>query len=100
MQFSAAKAGVILFPFSLLSALIAKFVLPSLMQKLSIGQTGVWGMSLMVTDAVFLLCSLLFAYHLAFLLLSVACVSGLGMAICFTSLSVISAQDVRSSIMG
>ncbi|AOM80516.1 MFS transporter [Pedobacter steynii] len=94
MHFTAAKAGITLVPFSLLSALFAKFVLPPLMKRLNVWQTGVFGMSLMVGGAGFLLGSVLMNHNLILLLCSAACVSGLGMTICYTSLSVISVQGI------
>lgn len=94
MNFSAAKAGVTLVPFSIISALFAKFVLPPLMRKLNVWQTGVFGMSLMVGGAAFLLASVLMDHNLILLLCSACCVSGLGMTICYTSLSVISVQGI------
>ncbi|MBB2148715.1 MFS transporter [Pedobacter gandavensis] len=94
MNFSAAKAGVTLVPFSIISALFAKFVLPPLMKRLNVWQTGVFGMSLMVGGAGFLLASVLMDHNFILLLCSAACVSGLGMTICYTSLSVISVQGI------
>ncbi|WP_316822680.1 MFS transporter [Pedobacter gandavensis] len=94
MNFTAAKAGVTLVPFSIMSALFAKFVLPPLMRRLNVWQTGVFGMSLMVGGAGFLLASVLMDHNLILLLCSAACVSGLGMTICYTSLSVISVQGI------
>ncbi|WGQ11424.1 MFS transporter [Pedobacter gandavensis] len=94
MNFSAAKAGVTLVPFSIISALFAKFVLPPLMRRLNVWQTGVFGMSLMVGGAGFLLASVLMDHNLILLLCSACCVSGLGMTICYTSLSVISVQGI------
>lgn len=94
MNFTAAKAGITLVPFSIMSALFAKFVLPPLMRRLNVWQTGVFGMSLMVGGAGFLLASVLMDHNLILLLCSAACVSGLGMTICYTSLSVISVQGI------
>ena len=94
MNFSAAKAGVTLVPFSIISALFAKFVLPPLMRRLNVWQTGVFGMSLMVGGAGFLLASVMMDHNLILLLCSACCVSGLGMTICYTSLSVISVQGI------
>lgn len=100
MHFSAAKAGVTLVPFSLLSALFARFVLPSLMKRLNVWQTGVSGMSLMVAGSLFLISSILLSHNLPLLLCSVACVSGLGMTICYTSLSVIAVQGIPAEHYG
>lgn len=94
MHFSAASAGISLVPFSFLSALVARFALPPVMKRLDVWQTSVLGMSLMVGGAGFLMGSILFNHNLVLLLCSAACVSGLGMTICYTSLSVISVLGI------
>ena len=100
MQFSAARAGVTLVPFSILSALFAKFALPYVMKRLNIWQTSIIGMVLMLSGAVLLVVCILNHYNFAALLFSVACVTGLGMTICFTSLSVICVQEVEAKHYG
>ncbi|MBE9598282.1 MFS transporter [Pedobacter sp. MC2016-24] len=100
MQFSAARAGVTLVPFSILSALFAKFALPYVMKRLNIWQTSIVGMVLMLSGAVLLVLCILNHYNFAALLFSVACVTGLGMTICFTSLSVICVQEVEAKHYG
>ena len=94
MHFSAAKAGLYLVPFSLLSAAFAKFALPLVIRKFTIWQTAIMGMTLMVMGAGFLMASVFFGHNLPLLLCSAACVSGLGMTICYTSLSVISIMGI------
>ncbi len=94
MHFTAAQAGLYLVPFSLLSAAFAKFVLPVIIRKFTIWQTGIMGMSLMVMGAAFLMASVFFGHSLPLLLCSAACVSGLGMTICYTSLSIISIMGI------
>lgn len=100
MLFSAARAGVTLVPFSILSALFAKFALPYVMKRLTIWQTSIVGMSLMLSGAALLIISILNDYNFTALLFSVACVTGLGMTICFTSLSVICVQEVEAKHYG
>lgn len=100
MHFSAARAGIMLVPFSILSALFAKFILPPVMKRLNVWQTGVLGMTMMVAGAGFLLGSVLTDHNLVLLLCSAACVSGLGMTICYTSLSVIAVQGIPSQHYG
>lgn len=100
MNFSAAKAGLLLVPFSILSAVVAKFLLPGLMKKLDMRQTGVLGMSLMVMGGFLLICSMLSDHSLPLILVAVACVTGLGMTICFTSFSVISVHGIPSEHYG
>ncbi|MEI9920532.1 MAG: MFS transporter [Bacteroidota bacterium] len=100
MQFSAAHAGLLLFPFSLLSALASRLAPPYLMRKLMVHQAAVIGMMLMVIGAMLVVASMSWGYNLFLLLLSFACVSGVGMAICFTTLTVLSVQKVPTSQHG
>jgi MFS family permease len=97
MHFSAAKSGLLLVPFSILSALVAKFVLPLLMKKLRPDQLGVLGMSFMVTGGMLIFSAILTGYSLVLLLFAAAFISGLGMTICFTSFSILSIQDILCS---
>jgi len=94
MQYSAAFAGMLLFPFSLLSAITAKVALPYLMRKMKVQQAAVLGMMLMVAGSALIVASMSWHNNLPLLLLSFACVSGIGMAICFTTLTVLSIQKV------
>ncbi|MGY0041194.1 MFS transporter [Pedobacter sp. NJ-S-72] len=100
MGFSAAKSGLLLVPFSILSAVVAKFALPPLMKRFHTGQTAFIGMTMMLTGAVLLIGSMLAGYSLFLILLSAAFVSGLGMTISYTSLSVLSIQDIPSKHYG
>lgn len=100
MQFSAAYAGMLLFPFSLLSALTSKLALPYLMRKMVVHQAAVLGMMLMVIGSLLIVASMTFNYNLPMLLFSFACVSGVGMAICFTTLTVLSVQKVPAGHHG
>lgn len=100
MQYSAAHAGLLLFPFSLLSALASKIAPPYLMRKMLVHQAAVIGMMLMVVGALLIVASMSLGYNLVLLLMSFACVSGVGMAICFTTLTVLSVQKVPTSQHG
>ena len=100
MHFSAAKAGILLVPFSLLSALVAKFLLPPIMKRLHSIQLGILGMTLMFTGGMILYSSILAGHSLTLVLLSAAFVSGLGMTISFTSLSMLSIQNIPSKHYG
>jgi MFS family permease len=94
MHYSAAQAGLLLFPFSVLSAVVSKSILPAMLKRITMLQAGILGMSLMTLGAVMLLCALAFDYNLGILLISVCCVTGTGIAVCFTSLTVIAIQDI------
>lgn len=100
LQFTAAQAGLMLFPFSVLSAVVGKMVLPAVLKRFDLFQVAIAGMLLMVTGACTLLCAMSFGYNLVLLLTSFACVSGIGMATCFTTLTVICVQPVPEAQHG
>jgi MFS family permease len=100
MQYSAAHAGLLLFPFSLLSAIASKVAPPYLMRKMLVHQAAIIGMMLMVIGSLFIIASMSWGYDLVLLLISFACVSGVGMAICFTTLTVLSVQKVPATQHG
>ncbi|MBP2616665.1 MFS transporter [Chryseobacterium jejuense] len=100
MGYSAASAGLMLVPFSVLSALTAKFILPHISKRLSSSQMGVLGWSFMLAGGVLLLISVFTGHPLTVVLLGAACISGIGMTFCFTALSVMGIQDVEPSNYG
>ncbi|MGG5208202.1 MFS transporter [Chryseobacterium sp. MIQD13] len=100
MGYSAASAGLMLVPFSIMSALAAKFVLPHISKRLSSSQMGVFGWSFMLAGALSLLIAVYTGHPLAVVLLGAACISGIGMTFCFTALSVMGIQDVEPSHYG
>nr|WP_315034086.1 MFS transporter [uncultured Chryseobacterium sp.] len=100
MGYSAASAGLMLVPFSVVSALTAKFILPQISKRLSSSQMGVFGWLFMLTGGVLLLVSVFTGHPLTVALLGAACISGVGMTFCFTALSVMGIQDVEPSNYG
>ncbi|ANF52519.1 antibiotic transporter [Chryseobacterium glaciei] len=100
MNHSAASAGLMLVPFSLMSALISKFVLPHISKKMNPSQMGVFGWSFMLIGALSLFISVYIGHPLTSVLIGAACISGVGMTFCFTSLSILGIQDVQSSDYG
>jgi len=64
------------------------------MRKMKVQQAAVLGMMLMVAGSALIVASMSWHNNLPLLLLSFACVSGIGMAICFTTLTVLSIQKV------
>lgn len=100
MGYSAAASGLMLVPFSVLSALTAKFILPHISKRLSSSQMGVLGWSFMLAGGLLLLISVYTDHPLAVVLLGAACISGIGMTFCFTALSVMGIQDVEPSNYG
>jgi MFS family permease len=100
MGYSAARAGILLFPFSLLSAVVGKLLIPALLRRMAVLQMGILGMSMMALGAVALIGSLQLGYPLWLLLISVAFISGFGMAICFTSLTLLVIADIAVEHQG
>ncbi|OCA68903.1 antibiotic transporter [Chryseobacterium contaminans] len=100
MGYSAAASGLMLVPFSVLSALTAKFILPHVSKRLSSSQMGILGWSFMLAGGLLLLISVYTGHPLAVVLLGAACISGIGMTFCFTALSVMGIQDVDPSNYG
>ncbi len=100
MDHSAASAGLMLVPFSVMSALVAKFILPQISKRLNSTQMGIFGWIFMLSGALALLLSVYFNHFLPLVLIGAACISGIGMTFCFTALSVLGIQDVKSSDYG
>ncbi|OVE58723.1 MFS transporter [Chryseobacterium mucoviscidosis] len=100
MNHSAASAGLMLVPFSIMSALVAKFILPHVAKRLNSSQMGILGWIFMLSGALALLVSIYFGHPLSMVLLGAACISGIGMTFCFTALSVLGIQDVNPSSYG
>nr|WP_068892139.1 MFS transporter [Pedobacter panaciterrae] len=100
MHLSAAKSGLLLVPFSLLSAVVAKFGIPILTKRLTVPQLGIAGMLCMLIGGVFLTSSVLFNHSLVLVLLSATFVTGLGMTMSYTALSVLSVQGIPKAHYG
>lgn len=96
MHYSAASAGLMLVPFSIMSALVAKFILPYICRKFYPTQMGILGWSFMLLGALSLLVSIYLDHPLQTVLFGAACISGIGMTICFTSLSILGIRDVEA----
>lgn len=100
MGHSAASAGLMLVPFSIVSALVAKFILPHISNRLNSSQMGVLGWLFMLAGGLSLLVSVYIGHPLMFVLLGAAFISGVGMTFCFTALSVLGIQDVEPADYG
>ncbi len=94
MGYSSASAGLLLVPFSVLSALIAKFLIPILSRKFAPAKLGILGMCCMFCGLSLLLIAIYMHHPLVLVLGGAACISGIGMTICFTSLSILGVKDV------
>jgi EmrB/QacA subfamily drug resistance transporter len=94
MNYSSAVTGFLLFPFSVLSALTGKYIMPLLLKKWKLTQIAVIGMLLMTLGGFLLAAGMEINYSLIVILMSVACVTGFGIAISFTSLMIMSIQSI------
>jgi MFS family permease len=94
MHFSAARSGFLLFPFSVLSAVVSKFVMPALFKRMSVVSTGVLGMCLLLMGPLLLIAAMHFDHNLALVLLATACITGTGMSVCFPSFTVMAIQGI------
>ncbi|WP_042722237.1 MFS transporter [Flavobacterium sp. B17] len=100
MNHNAATAGLLLVPFSVMSALVAKFILPYISKRFNSPQMAILGWFFMLAGSLSLLISVYMGHPLALVLIGAACISGIGMTFCFTALSVLGIQDVGSSDYG
>lgn len=93
LGFSAAKAGLLLLPFSVASAFVSRFLLPILIKRFNIIRTARIGMSLMFFGALLLITSMYYKLFIP-LMFSIACVTGAGMAISIPSLTVMALDEI------
>jgi MFS family permease len=100
MHLSAASAGLLLFPFSLLSFLVSRYAVPALFKKMTVLQTGIMGMCLMLSGALLLMASIIFDHSIPVILLSIACVTGSGMSVCYPSLTALAIRDIPVTQQG
>jgi len=100
MHLSAANAGLLLFPFSLLSFFVSRYAVPALFKKMTVLQTGIMGMGLMLSGALLLMASIIFNHSLPLILLSIACVTGSGMSVCYPSLTALAIRDIPLTQQG
>jgi MFS family permease len=100
MQLSAADAGLLLFPFSIISFLVARYVVPALFKKLSVMQISILGMCLMFAGSLLLMTAILFDHNLALIVCSIACVTGSGMSVCYPGLTSLAIRDIPVTQQG
>ncbi|MBL0744541.1 MFS transporter [Chryseolinea lacunae] len=100
LHYSAAHAGLLLFPFGLVSMVVSKYALPLLLHRFNMHAIGMLGLVSMVAGAAALLFFFQGDYNFMFLLMAILCISGVGMAICIPSLMVLTVQHVRDEHHG
>ncbi|UFH57199.1 MFS transporter [Spirosoma sp. KNUC1025] len=100
-QLSAAQAGLLLFPFSLLSAVTGKYLLPMVLKRYSVRQTAIFGMASLVAGTLLLVYYSQSTDHPLFgLLMSLLGVNSVGIALSFSALTVLSLQPVPQAQHG
>jgi EmrB/QacA subfamily drug resistance transporter len=100
LHLSASQAGLLLFPFSILSGIISKFVLPRLFEKLGVVKTGILGNTCMLCGILFFAGSYFSAYALPLILGAVLCINSFGMAISFPCVTILAVQSVPERQQG
>jgi hypothetical protein len=94
MGYSAASAGLMLVPFSIVSALTANLS-SSCFKTFQLFSNGCFRMVIYAGRRVIVADFSVTGHPLAVVLLGAACISGIGMTFCFTALSVMGIQDVE-----
>ena len=99
MHFTPVKAGLVLSPYSFLSVVVARFMLPRIISRYKIIGTAILGMACMLTGSIMLAGAVVYSY-LPTLLVAAAAISGFGITICFTGFSVLAMQQVPAAHYG
>lgn len=100
-QLSAAEAGLLLLPFSLLSAVTGKWLVPLLLKRLSVYQLALVGMLSLLASPLFLLLNTqLTAHPPALLWLAMGCANGIGITLAYSGLTVLVIQPVPEAAHG
>lgn len=100
LHFSSSQAGLLLFPFSIVSGIISKFVLPHLFAKLGVVKTGIIGNVCMLCGILFFIGSYFTDYTFLFIFCAVACINSFGMAITFPCVTILAVQSVPERQQG
>jgi predicted MFS family arabinose efflux permease len=94
VSLSAAQSGFVLLPFSILSAIVSKVLLPRIMNRISIWAGAILGMGLMTFGALFMLVGVMAFNNIILFVISIACVTGTGIAVCFMTLNVLVVRQI------
>ncbi|WP_212002437.1 MFS transporter [Chitinophaga sp. HK235] len=100
LGFSSSQAGLLLFPFSILSGVISKYVLPHLFHRLGVVRTGILGSTFMLAGIVFFILSYFTVWQLPFILGAVLCINSLGMSVTFPAITILAIQAVPETQHG
>ncbi|MEC5142354.1 MFS domain-containing protein [Chitinophaga sp. 180180018-2] len=100
LQFTPASAGLLLFPFSILSGIISRYMLPHLFSRLGVVKTGIVGNAFMLAGILFFLGSYFSGHSLWLILCAVGCINSFGMAITFPCVTILAVQSVPEPQQG
>lgn len=100
LGFNSSQAGLLLFPFSILSGIISKFLLPHLFRRFGVTRTGIAGNICMLCGVLFFALSYFSAWPLPFIICAVLCINSLGMAITFPAVTILAIQSVPETQHG
>ncbi|WP_436484807.1 MFS transporter [Chitinophaga sp. ARDCPP14] len=100
LHFTSSQAGLLLFPFSILSGVISKFILPRLFSRLGVVKTGMLGNAFMACGILFFIGSYFTDYRLLFIFCAVGCINSFGMAITFPCVTILAVQSVPEPQQG
>ncbi len=100
LHFTSSQAGLLLFPFSILSGVISKFILPRLFSRLGVVKTGMLGNAFMACGILFFIVSYFTDYKLLFIFCAVGCINSFGMAITFPCVTILAVQSVPEPQQG
>lgn len=100
LHFTSSQAGLLLFPFSILSGIISKFILPRMFEKWGVVKTGIVGNVCMLSGMLFFIASYFTDHSLILILCAVASINACGMAITFPCVTILAVQAVPEQQQG
>lgn len=100
LHFTSSQAGLLLFPFSILSGIVSKFILPHLFRTLGVIKTGMLGNAFMGAGILFFIASYFTDYSFLFIPCAAGCINSFGMAITFPCVTILAVQSVPEPQQG
>lgn len=100
LHFTSSQAGLLLFPFSILSGIVSKFILPHLFRTMGVIKTGMLGNVFMGAGILFFMASYFTDYSFLFILCAAGCINSFGMAITFPCVTILAVQSVPEPQQG
>jgi len=93
LLFSPASAGLLLLPFSIMSGLFSKFVLPHCFKRLGVTGVGLLGNAFMVTGFLCFILSYSGVWPLPLIVFGIFCTNTVGISMIFPSVTILSVQS-------